>query len=74
MTPHFVSFCTDGKVYVSSDLDKALAVANVSKVHEIVDVGRTAQLVVTYSGTGSPYTITAASVADASVATVKVRK
>lgn len=74
MSPHYVSFCTDGKVYVSSDIDKALAVANVSKVHEIVDVGRTAQLIVTYSGTGSPYTVTGASVSDASSATVKVRK
>ena len=54
MVPDYVCFCTDGKVFFTSDLDQALAVANVSKVIEVSPVGRTPQQVVTISGT-NPY-------------------
>lgn len=62
MEPDYISVCTDGKIYVSTDLDQALAVANVSHVYEISPVGRTPVLLATVSGTGSPYTITSGAV------------
>ena len=62
MEPDYISVCTDGKIYVSTDIDQALACANVSHVYEVSPVGRTPVLLATVSGTGSPYTITSASV------------
>ena len=58
MESDFLAFCTDGKIYVTSSRDAALAAANVNKVLEIAPQGQQAVLIATYSGTGSPYTIT----------------
>lgn len=58
MEPDYISVCTDGKIYVSTDIDQALAVANASHVYEISPVGRAPVLLATITGTGSPYTVT----------------
>lgn len=62
MEPDFIAVCTDGKIWVTTDLDQALAIANVSHVYEISPVGRVPVLLATVSGTGSPYTITSGAV------------
>lgn len=74
MEADFLSVCTDGKVYVSSDPDQALSVANVSHVYEIAPVGHAPVLICTLSGTGSPYTITTGAPATQQDGRVKVRK
>lgn len=74
MDPDFIAVCTDGKIWVTSDVDQALAIANVSHVYEISPVGRTPVLVATLSGTGSPYTITSGGSIASSDGKTKVRK
>lgn len=62
MDPDYIAVCTDGKIWVTSDLDQALAIANVSHVYEISPVGRTPVLLATITGAGSPYTVTSGAV------------
>lgn len=74
MEPIFIAVGTDGKINVVADPDQTAAIANVSHVYEVVPVGRTAQLLCTISGTGSPYTVTSGAGATQTSGTVKTRK
>lgn len=74
MNPDFLAVCTDGKIWVTSDMDQALAIANVSHVYEISPVGHTPVLVATLSGTGSPYTITSGANIAHPAGITKIRK
>jgi hypothetical protein len=56
MVPVFLVFRTNGDVYVAHSLADARSLTSIANIFEIANAPL--QRVATYSGTGSPYTVT----------------